>query len=234
MEDAISFFFVLFFLFIVSADVQDPCFGKVGGYQYNLTALYEATGGQQQVVVDGNSNTYFYVPCHKPQQTQCSFEYDLDPAICEEEYQKPTSLFHGLGTLRSTNWTELATGAGKGFHLWFQKHGDSDPPPSRKSDVIFHCVEGSDIGKLEFVSEDPAHEYHFQWYTSYACPIGGDGDGDGDGDGTAVSAVPSFPWLQWGRVAVSFAAVVVLIIFFALDFGNSKSEKTSLLAPSVQ
>mgnify|MGYP002386689193 FL=1 len=80
-------------------------------------------------------------------------------------------------------------GADQGFMLKF-----TGGEGGRLSDIEFICDKTQNPGTLQAKNpaEQPEHDYHLKWTTTFACPGGGDGDGDGgkggDGDdGPAIS-----------------------------------------------
>jgi len=144
------------------------CMGQVGGYQYNLQPLSDATGAMDQQCKDSPGNTYFYRPCYALQQQQCISITDPTPAMCMKDTRKIPQ-FHDVGSASQVVWSPRPAGPNTGFFIQFNG-GEED----RRGDIEFICDMGAGTGVLAAANptEAPVHFYHLTWRTAYACPEG--------------------------------------------------------------
>jgi len=171
------------YTFLPASYGQTGCSGSVNGVNYNLKPLYDALSGVEVSCVDDKRNTYLYTPCFKAQNTNCTFQYDTTCGLCQMDGRSPPQ-FHGLGTITSAIFSQRANDSSSGFFLTFDKGGEPLPAPARTSQIEFICNKAIPIGTLvpSDPAEDPPHNYHLKWETSFACPTkGGGGGGDSEG-----------------------------------------------------
>jgi len=179
---------LLAFAFI-SVEAQCKC-KMPSGNTYDLTRL-PSTIIQ---VTDPNSVPtfyYYYKPCSVLPATSCGGLSSIS-AVCQEIRWSPGfSEWNPVGdfTPDCSDWVENGN---TGVLVTFYRGMDT------LSDINFICGSSS-ATSLRFVREQPIGQYHFEWTTSFACPIKGGGGGDDSGG------------LSWGWILIIIFCCLIVV-----------------------
>jgi len=174
---------------LTSVEAQCKC-KMPSGNTYDISRLPATI----QQVSDPNSVPtfyYYYKPCTALPSTSCG-GLSSTSAVCQEIRWSPGfSEWTPVGDFKSdcSNWAENVPG--NGVLVTFRRGLDT------LSDVNFICGTSSTT-PLRFVREQPIGQYHFEWTTSFACPVGGGGGGDSGG-------------LSWGWILIIIFCCLVVV-----------------------
>jgi len=192
------------------------CQNTFNGKFYDLWPLNQKLNGQVQEAIS-QEQSYFFLPCGtvSGKVSQCTFSYDSTPAVCQKDNRSPPQ-WHGCGTADVglggvPVWEQgnVPTGT-EGFRLNYNKKGETDPeyPNPRNTTIDFFCDPTQDPGQLVGASnpESPAHSYHLEWRTKYACAVAPPPDNGGGDDKGGIS-------VGWILIIIFFG---VLVLYFAI------------------
>jgi len=181
---------LLAFAFI-SVEAQCKC-KMSSGNNYDLTRL----GSTIVTVTDPNSVPTFYYnykPCSALPASSCG-GLSSTSAVCQEIRWSPGfSEWNPVGDFETdcSGWVENGN-LGTGVVVTFYRGMDI------LSDINFVCGTSSTT-TLRFVREQPVGQYHFEWVTTWACPVGGGGGGDDSGG------------LSWGWILIIIFCCLVVV-----------------------
>jgi len=190
-------------LMVLAASAQADCKGKVGKYEYDLTALAAKIGAVDLQATDSSNQVYYYRVCGVVSSSFCQTVTDNTPAVCQKDSRIPAQ-YHDCGSQKTAKFQKLPSGSeSSGFTLAFSG-GEED----RAAMIYFKCDEKVDNGVLKFVKEDPVKTYDLEYVSKYACPKnggGGGGGGGGDDDDGGISG-------GWIFIIILSSLIVLYII----------------------